>query len=218
MSENQISLTTSPVLPGQPSPQNDSPTTSGNQPENSRFEKIVQAGERVFAKFGVVKPGRGRPRKDGQPKKSDTVAALPGEPVPAGGNAPLATPVAVSSPLDSMRVKIFVAGCVGVLKGAVGFCKKWVRRNAEAARIDKTFTEKQLSESSPTDEDFKEWGEALEVCAIQYKWDFEHMPAVTLGVRTIGIFAPFAALAGEFKKEIERQRAKDAAAQQGEKK
>lgn len=125
-----------------------------------------------------------------------------------------AAPVAATaSPIDAMRVKIFVAGCVGILKGAVGACKSWLRRNATAARIDSNFTDKALAECSPSESDFKEWGDALEVCAIQYGWDFEHMPAVSLGVKTVGIFAPFASLAGEFKKEIARQRAKDEAAQ-----
>jgi hypothetical protein len=113
-----------------------------------------------------------------------------------------------------MRVKIFVAGCVGILKGAVSYAQKWCRRNAEAAKINPEFTNKAMQDCQPSPDDFKEWGEALEVCATQYKWDFEHMPAVTLGVRTVGMFAPFVALAGEFKKEIARQREKDLEQQQ----
>lgn len=201
-----IPLLTTQVLPVSP---NDTNPASENSPENSRFEKIVNFGDKVFQKFGIKKPGRGRPRKDGQPKKSDIVEALPGEDPKPGGNAPVAAAPANPAPVDAMRVKIFVAGCVGILRGAVGFAKKWLRSNAEAAKIDKNFTEKAIAEGSPTENDYKEWGDALEVCAHQYGWDFEHMPAVTLGVRTVAIFAPFASLAGEFKKEIARQRAKE---------
>jgi hypothetical protein len=211
MSENQ-NQTTSPEIPAS---LNESIQTSGDSGENSRFEKIVTAGERVFAKFGIKKPGRGRPRKDGQPKKSDIVEAMPGGSPGSGGSGVAAALAPVAPALDGLRVKIFVAGCVGILQGAVGYCKKWVRRNATAAKIDSNFTEKALSECSPTPEDFKQWGDALEVCANQYGWDFEHMPAVTLGVKTVGIFAPFASLAGEFKKEIARQRAKDEQAKAG---
>ena len=174
-----LNSTQSTVLPAQT---NDAITASENPTENSRFEKIVNAGERVFAKFGIKKPGRGRPRKDGQPKKSDIVEPLAGEPSPAGATPIVSVAPAAPAQFDAMRVKLFVAGCVGVLQGAVGFCKKWVRRNATAARIDSGFTEKALADCSPTPEDFKQWGDALEVCANQYKWDFEHMPAVTLGV------------------------------------
>ncbi len=198
-----------------PETQHESNPTSQGSPENSRFEKIVAAGERVFQKFGIKKPGRGRPRKDGQPKKSDLVEALPGVTPQPGGNAALAATPASPAPVQSMRRKIFVSGCVGFLKGAVGYCKKWVRGSATQARLDSTFTEKTLAAASPDEADFKEWGDALEVCAEQYGWDFEHMPAVTLGVKTVGIFAPFAGLAVEFKKEIARQRQKDEAAAKG---
>lgn len=202
--------------PAQTIPQNDSPSQSGNQPENSPFEKIAKAGERVFAKFGVVvKRGRGRPRADGGPKKSDIVdKGEIGGPAPGPAAAAEIRPV-VDSATSEIRRKIFVAGCVGLLKGAVGYVKKWVGRKAEAARIDKAFTEKTLRECEPDADAFKRWGDALDVCAAQYSWDFEHMPAVTLGVETVAIFAPFAALAGEFKKEIDRQRQKDLAGQAG---
>ena len=190
-------------------PQNEPPAPSGNAPENSRFEKILAAGDRVFTKFGIKKPGRGRPRKDGQPKKSDIVEPLPGEPVQTAGNGPVAPAPVDCAPAGVLRRKIFVAGCVGILKGAVGWCKKWVRKNAAAAKINPDFTEKAITAGQPEEADFKEWGDALEVCAEQYGWDFEHMPAVTLGVKTIGIFAPFAMLAKDFREEIARQRAKD---------
>ena len=202
-------------MPENPSPAlsatqtNESIPASQDSFENSRFEKIVSAGERVFAKFGIVKPGRGRPRKDGQPKKSDVVAPAENQPATPGGNPVLPGVAPLRPEIDTMRVKLFVAGCVGVLKGAVGFVKKWVGRQATAARIDPAFTSKALAECSPDEAAFKRWGDALEVCATQYNWDFEHMPAVTLGVETVSMFAPFLSLADEFKKEIARNRAKD---------
>jgi hypothetical protein len=108
-----------------------------------------------------------------------------------------------------LRLKLLVSGAVGALKGAVRFCKGWVKRKAVEARIDPEFTEKALKEAEPGDEGYKAWGDAFEVCAVQYGWDFEHMPAVVLGVETFKIFAPFAGLASEFKAEIKRQREKD---------
>lgn len=166
--------------------------------EDSAFEKVAGAGQRVFEKFGVIlKRGRGAPRKDGRPKKNDVVApppdALPGAaPAPAG--------------LDPLRVKLFVAGCTGILKGAVAFCKSWVKSAAGEAGIDQAFTEKTLGEATPGPDDYKSWGDALEVCANQYGWDFEHMPAVVLGVETVKIFTPFVLLHREFAAEIKRKR------------
>jgi len=210
----QNSLSPAPVPPV--APPNELPATAENIAQNSRVEKVIAAGQRVFAKFGIkVTPGRGRPRKDGQPKKSDIVENLAVEP-PTGGNPALAAGPAVNSEISGLRVKAFVSGCVGILQGAVGICKKWVKGRADEAKIDKNFTDNALRECSPSPEDYKEWGDALEVCAHQYGWDFEHMPAISLGIKTVGIFAPFASLAGEFKKEIQRQREKDLATQPGQ--
>lgn len=194
-------------------PSNEPIPASENSNENSRFEKIVNAGQRVFEKFKIIKPGRGRPRKDGKPKSSDMVAAAAAEPTQPGGSVPLAATPANPAPLDGLRVKIFVSGCVGILKGAIGFCKKWVANSARQARINPEFTQKALAECSPDEAAFKRWGDSLEVCALQYRWDFEHMPAVALATETVAMFAPFLSLAGEFKKEIARQRAKDEAQQ-----
>lgn len=207
MPETPLETIHSPQFPANTS--NDTIPASENSNENSRFEKIVNAGQRVFEKFNIIKPGRGRPRKDGKPKTSDTVATVAAEPTPAGGSSNVAANPANPAPLDGLRVKIFVSGCVGILKGAVGFCKKWVANSARQARINPDFTAKALAECSPDEAAFKRWGDSLEVCALQYRWDFEHMPAVALATETVAIFAPFASLAGEFKKEIARQRAKD---------
>jgi len=207
--------TTAPEIPVSTTPPNDLFAETANSAENNRFEKIISAGERVFQKFGIVKPGRGRPRKDGQPKKSDLVATDPGQPSQPFGNPVVAGSPAIPAQLDQLRVKAFAAGCCGLLRGAVAFAKKWVRKNAEAAKIDKSFADRTLAECAPSDADFKEWQDAMEVCATQYRWDFEHMPAVSLGVKTVGIFAPFVSLAGEFRKEIARQRAKDQATNGG---
>ena len=195
---------------------NDQIQGSGNPVKDSRFEKIVSAGERVFAKFGIVKPGRGRPRKDGQPKKNDLVQPLADETAPQSAIAGVAAIAPVVAEIDAIRVKVFVAGCVGILKGAVGFCKKWVAKNAREARINPDFTAKAIADCSPDEAAFKRWGDSLEVCAKQYNWDFEHMPAVALATETAGMFAPFIALAKEFRQEIARQRAKDEAPKQPE--
>jgi hypothetical protein len=187
-----------------PITQNDTPPTNDAPLEATRIEKIIGAAGNMFAKHGIIlKRGRGRPKADGTAKKSDIVApppdALPGTPPgPAG--------------VDPLRVKLFVAGATGVLKGAVQFCKSWCKKQAFAARIDPEFTAKALAEAEPGPEGYKAWGDALEICAKQYGWDFEHMPAVVLGVETFRIFAPFAGLASEFRAEIKRQRDKDEAA------
>lgn len=211
MPENSPETIHAPQFPA--NHQNEPIPASENSSENSRFEKIVNAGQRVFEKFNIIKPGRGRPRKDGKPKASDKVEEVSPDNAAAGGNAVFAASPADPAPLDGLRVKIFVSGCVGILKGAVGFCKKWVATSARQARINPDFTQKALAECSPDEAAFKRWGDSLEVCALQYKWDFEHMPAVALATETVAIFAPFISLAGEFKKEIARQRAKDEAAQ-----
>jgi hypothetical protein len=169
--------------------------------ENSAFEKVADAGQRVFEKFGVIlKRGRGRPKKDGSPKASDVVdpaGAAPGSaPVPAG--------------VDPVRVKLFVAGCKGVIKGAVAFCKGWCRGQAKEAGIEPGVADAILAAANVED-DYKGWCDALEVCANQYGWDFEHMPAVVLTVETGKIFVPFWQMAREFRAEIARQRAADEA-------
>ena len=211
MPENSPETIHAPQFPA--NHQNEPIPASENSSENSRFEKIVNAGERVFAKFGIVKPGRGRPRKDGQPKKSDMVQPAISEPLPAGGNAPLQAVNSDITGLFERRCKMFASGCLGLLKGAVSGAKYWTRNQAVEARIDAAFVEKTLAAATPEEKDYEEWREACELCAHQYKWDFEHMPAIHLGAKTIGIFAPFAMLANDFKKEIARQRAKDEAAQ-----
>lgn len=183
---------------------------TANTAEDSRFEKIIGAGERVFQKFNILRPGRGRPRKDGSPKKSDLIENFPGGPA-TGGNPLLAAHPAIPAQLDQLRVKAFAAGACGILRGAVALVKKWVARKAADAKIDTAFTTRTLAECQPSDTDFKEWQEAAELVAMQYRIDFEHMPAVNLAAKTVAIFAPFVGLAGEFKKEIARQRAKDLA-------
>ena len=194
MNEN----TTIPI-PGIPT--NETPATPENSVENSvedsAFSKVVEAGSRVFEKFGLhVKRGRGRPKKDGSPKANDVV--LPADYIPGAAPAPTGC--------DPLRGKLFVAGCAGILKGAVAFCKSWVKSKASEAGIDKAFTEKPLGEAMPGPDDYNSWQNALEVCAHQYGWDFEHMPAVVLGVETVKIFTPFVLLHREFAAEIKRNR------------
>ena len=175
----------------------DTTATPTDPVKNSGFEKIAGAGQRVFEKFGIVlKPGRGRPKKDGSPKASDVVQ-------PAG-DLPGAAPVRAGT--DPLRVKLLVAGAVGALKGAVSFVIGWCKRQAGEAGLDKEFTEKTMEAANPGAEDYKAWGDAFEVCANQYGWDFEHMPAVVLVVETGKIFAPFVGLAQDFRAEIKRNR------------
>jgi hypothetical protein len=175
----------------------DTPPTTPDPLESSGFEKIAGAAQRAFEKYGIVlKRGRGRPKKDGTPKASDVVQPE--------GNLPGAAPAAAG--IDPLRLKLLVAGAVGALKGAVRFAKGWCKRQAGEAGLDKEFTEKTLLAADPGPEDYQAWGEAFEVCAKQYGWDFEHMPAVVLAVETGKIFAPFVGLAQDFRAEIKRNR------------
>lgn len=166
-------------------------------------QKIGRAADGVFQKFGIVRKGRGRPRNDGQPKKSDLVATEGGEPIAANqipGGIP-AAPV-----IDSAAAALFRRAIVSAVKGTLGIARDIARIFANAADIDRGFTDRALKKAEPEPEALQDFTEALDLVLKKHDVQPKHAEEISLAITGARLLAPYAVLIAEFRGEIARKR------------
>jgi len=191
-----------PLDPGQlqPPPENDSQGTSGTPVENSGVQKIMGAAKSAYESVKQkIKPGRGRPRKDGLPKSSDTVAE---DPVFFEHAQP---PTAVFPPSAG---DLLIRKAIGsAAKGCIGIAKQVIEIQADAAGLDSAFTEKALTQASPDQETLDGFNESIQLVCEKYKLTTEYAPEISLAIYGGRIATPFFLLLRTFSAEIKRKRA-----------
>jgi hypothetical protein len=175
---------------------NEHPGENRPDNQNTTFEKLRTAVSGVVGKW---KPGRGRPRKDGSPKKSDVALEIQ-EPISPPSENLVSTPV--NSAVDSLFRRSIVSGAKGVL----GFLKSLVRIKADAAGLEEKFVSKTLSECEPEPEVLDNFSESLKICLEKWNVKSEHAPEISLAINSARLVAPYALLFVTFNAEIKRRR------------
>jgi hypothetical protein len=188
--------TENPPLTAETLPTNDKPGEIRPDSQNSTLEKLRSAVGSVVSKW---KPGRGRPRKDGQPKKSDIIFEN-AEEIPAADATVVTTPV--DSPVDSLFRRSIVSGAKGIL----GFLKSLVRIKADAAGLEEKFVSKTLAECEPEPQDLENFSESLKICLEKWNVKSEHAPEISLAINSAKLVAPYLLLFSTFNSEIKRRR------------
>jgi len=192
-----------PQLPPDPalnlSPNESLPPASASA-ETPVAEKILSAGEKIFEKFALpFKRGRGRPRKDGQPKGNDVPLA------PAAAGTPPVAPVAAAA-VDSRYGALFSRSIGSAVRGVLDFAKKLVRKKAGQAGIDKDFTEKALIECEVEPAVMADFNESLQIVLEKYRVNTEYAPEIALAIATGRMAAPYVMLLKTFDDEIKRKK------------
>jgi hypothetical protein len=179
------------------------PDTGGN----SIGEKIRAATAATLQKFNVIRRGRGRPKLDGSPKKSDVVA-------PDAAPGARAFPVDFVATGDSVAAVAATPGhqllrrCVAKLAASeISFLTSIVEIKADAAGVDEVFLKEALAAASPAPKAFEDVGESADLVAIKYGWNVDKLPEIALGADLLALHLPFAKLFFALNSEIKRKRA-----------
>lgn len=178
-----------PLLLGPPPAENEPSLfvesgTGGNGPQNSTVSKISGAVGGVFEKFGIPwKPGRGRPRKDGAPKKSDKPLGAAADVPPLENHQtppPLGTPPAGSTS-QPFTDEIFAAKCLeGIVKGYLDFRYHGILGLAVRVSQDMTWSKARISEIRPSDDEIKTF--VQNVITLLKKWNvpLTYLPEISV--------------------------------------
>jgi len=174
---------------------------------NSIGEKIRAATAATLQKFNVIRRGRGRPKNDGSPKKSDVVET---------NNPPGARAVPVDFVENGNSVAAVGATpghqllrrCVAKLAASeISFLTSIVEIKADAAGVDEAFLREALAAASPAPKAFEDVGESADLVAIKYGWNVDKLPEIALGADLLALHLPFAKLFFALNAEIKRKRA-----------
>lgn len=197
-----------PLDPAQlnPTPEikNESPTAASPTTEDSSLKKIISAATGAYQSVAdTIRPGRGRPRKDGSPKISDKIGPI--EKL-VEANLPL-QPLVVAPPVNSAGDLLFRRSVTAAIAGIGGIGTTVLRTKAKAAGIDPDFTNKALAECAPEKEVVDGFNEALGLVMEKYNFTTKFGPEIALGIYGARIAAPFGLLLKTFNDEIARKRA-----------
>lgn len=148
---------------------NDNPGISSPTPETGRLQKIREIAGKLGAKF---KPGRGRPRKDGQPKSSDVVVTASGEAVPATEKPALAAVAQLDAPTSGQaRLHKNIARTGKAVIGGAVDALKWYNGNDG---FKPEFLNPLLDRARPDDELLADWSEDTQALLAKYQINVEH--------------------------------------------
>ncbi len=147
-------------------------------PETTGSSKILEMARGSFEKIQrIIKPGRGRPRADGTPKKSDTVEFVPADKAAAGPEpASPAAPVSGASVTAAIGPKIIRSCVSGLVKGFWAVPESIIRLLASKRGISDREMDSKIARCSPLAEEIDALSEVLPVIAKKYGWDLENSP------------------------------------------
>ena len=211
------------ALPVLTPPENDTPAKESPAGESSIGEKIRRGVAGIIEKHGVkFRKGRGRPKADGTPGKSDVVLSVADGPavadIKAAGVVAPVSPAGVVAPsfiseIDQKINDLFRKCLAGGAKGVTEGCNFVTRILAGKAGVDREFTEKTLERAKPEAEAVDNFAASVDLIIEKHK------PKVKeggewwcLAMSTGRLMAPYAMIWLEFKKEIDRKKAAEAPA------
>jgi len=193
MSENQT------IIPGIPLDAEAVSPEPGGQPaaqsQTDRFESIKRIARGAYEKVvEVVKPGRGRPRKDGSPKASDTVREIPddyreeigdGEDIRHPGGAGGGSAVGLQSASTETLKK-----CIRtVVKSLLSVPSLILHGKAKAKGMD---ADGILAKCMVTEGELNDLSEFGEILLRKYNVDTKYAPEAVCVMVGVGIGARFA--------------------------
>lgn len=137
--------------------------------ETGRLQKIREIAGKIGAKF---KPGRGRPRKDGQPKTSDVLVTAAGEAVPANEKPALAAVVQLDAPTPSQaRLHKNIARTGKAVIGGAVDALKWYNGNDG---FKPEFLNPLLDRARPDNELLADWTEDTQALLAKHQVNIDH--------------------------------------------
>ncbi|HTB83640.1 MAG TPA: hypothetical protein VK742_08300 [Candidatus Sulfotelmatobacter sp.] len=194
-------------------PENEHEPTKDISAQAGIIEKIRLAGSAAVEKFNVVRRGRGRPRNDGSPKKSDVVQpenleAGPGGGSPAADISDPAVAAAENMPDFKQEIDELFRRCVASsAKGVTEGCNFVTKILANQAGISPEFTEKTLASAKPEPDALADFSAAVDLVVKKHRPQIkEGGEWACLAMTTGRLMAPYALVWLEFKKEIERRK------------
>lgn len=191
------------ILPQTIPLQNDTLGTTPASDKTGISQKILATAQSAYQSVSAsIKRGRGRPRKDGFPKASDTI--IPGTGLTTSEAASNIPPVG-----DSPGDILFRRSIASAFKGVLSFLKQFVRIKADAAGIESAFTEKTLKDAEPPPDAMADFSESLELVLKKYSVKSEYAPEISLAIHSARIVAPYALLFKTFDEEIKRKRERE---------
>lgn len=170
------------------------------------FGKISNAISGVAEKHGLqFKRGRGRPRKDGTPKTTDTLVDADGKVVSPAVAAPaLAAAVSPAGP-PTVSQAVFHRSIIGGAKGLLKALAGYVRNLASRAGMESKWIERNMSAADPDPEALADWSESLKTVLEKYNVNTENAPEWSLAINTGRLLAPYGVMIVELRAEIKRR-------------
>lgn len=179
---------------------NDNPGISSPTPETGRLQKIREIAGKIGAKF---KPGRGRPRKDGQPKVSDVVVTASGEAVTATEKPALAAVAQLDAPSPSQaRLHKNIARTGKAVIGGAVDALKWYNGNDG---FKPEFLNPLLDRARPDDELLSDWSEDTQALLTKYQVNVEHTEEANFIMSSSRILGGFVMVLREIRAEKARR-------------
>lgn len=186
------------------------PADESTNSQQGIFGKISDAVGRVAEKHGVsFKRGRGRPKKDGTPKSSDTlVDGETGAVVPASAAPALAA--AVPTPVPTVSQAVFHRSIIGGAKGLLKTLAAFVKNMAGKAGMPEPWIARNMATVEPEPEALADWSESFRVVLEKHKVNTANAPEVALAINTGRLLVPYAVLILELRAEIKRRKEAEA--------
>lgn len=187
---------------------NDTTPAPADKPSDSGqglLGKIVSAAGNSAEKFGLTfQRGRGRPRKDGQPKTTDKlVNPTTGEAIPAA-SAPALT-AAVPAPQPTISQAVFHRSIIGGAKALLKTLGGYVRNLCSKAGMDAPWIDRNMRAADPDPEALADWSESLKTVLEKHNVNTENAPEWSLAVNTLRLLAPYGVMIMELRSEIKRR-------------
>lgn len=150
---------------------NEPPPTENTPAQNSVVEKISSGIGGLFERHGVTwKRGRGRPRGDDEPKKSDIPVDVPKSAVPVGSAA---SPAGNSRNGDSVLIRRSVTA---MAKAATGSIDKVLFRKAKLVTGDQAFARELVNETSATAQECEALAEVTDILMAELGLQSKYLP------------------------------------------
>ena len=201
-------LEPAPVIQPAENPQPHVTTSAPSSPAGNSFsEKLRAATDATLKKFNIVRTGRGRPKNDGSPEKSDVVAPVAGGAAAPGAVAVVENADPVRAAFDSPAHQLFRRVVSKLAASEISFLTAVVEIKAEAAGLEDQFIKQAVTAAAPAPKAFDDVGESADLVAIKYGWNVDKLPEIALGADLLAMHLPFAKLFMALNSEIKRKRA-----------
>jgi hypothetical protein len=175
----------------EPTPQNEPasrPASAAIPPEADLLGKISDIGKAAYEKTVSIVRGRGRPRKDGSPKISDTIQEIPNEAednMPGPGEAVHSVAASPGS-LQNISTPLIRRCLSAILKSILAVPHTILYRKA-ARKQGPAYAEEFVKKLQPTEDELSDLAEFSAILLKKYNVDTQYAPEVVAGLVVIGI-------------------------------